>query len=548
MLSNSRLSLPWIACLCWAAVVAVALYTRPLFPIDETRYVSVAWEMWQRNDFLVPYLNGAPYSHKPPLLFWLMHAGWWMFGVNEITARLTAPFFGLLNLILLGPIARRLWPERKGPQRKAPLILMSFLLWTLFTTLTMFDMLVTFFVLLGAWALLQIREGRPWWGSVLFGLSIGGGILAKGPVVLLYLLPLLLLVPYWAPKAFSDCRRCWLLGGLFALILGAGIALLWAIPAANAGGEDYSRAILWSQTAGRVAKSFAHQRPFWWYLPILPLVLFPWSLVGRVWSGLKEQLSDSGSRFCISLVVPQILLLSLVSGKQVHYLLPTLPAIALLFARSLDSAPKGMRVRGPKWIAVGFCLLGGALLALPVLPPSLGLPSMSFGTSILWAGVILAAGAYLMLWKPESGIGLAKNLCVLMVVLIISVHFGVATQLRPYYDFTPMADKISEMEARGVAVAHMGKYHDQFQFLGRLKKPLPVIRSTEDLKNWSSAHPGGKVIYYQRNWKFPMSQALFFQPFRLNRKMGIFEASSLVDIIERGNNRRSQEAAAISVR
>ena len=42
-------------------------------PVDETRYLAVAWDMWREGNFLVPHLNGEPYSHKPPLLFWLIH-------------------------------------------------------------------------------------------------------------------------------------------------------------------------------------------------------------------------------------------------------------------------------------------------------------------------------------------------------------------------------------------------------------------------------------------------------------------------------------------
>ncbi|MBI2235329.1 MAG: glycosyltransferase family 39 protein, partial [Micavibrio aeruginosavorus] len=46
---------------------------RPLLPIDETRYVTVAWEMFLRHDPLAPLtVNGTPYHHKPPLLFWLI--------------------------------------------------------------------------------------------------------------------------------------------------------------------------------------------------------------------------------------------------------------------------------------------------------------------------------------------------------------------------------------------------------------------------------------------------------------------------------------------
>lgn len=41
-----------------AILAFVGITTRPLTPIDETRYVSAAWEMWLRGDFLVPFKNG----------------------------------------------------------------------------------------------------------------------------------------------------------------------------------------------------------------------------------------------------------------------------------------------------------------------------------------------------------------------------------------------------------------------------------------------------------------------------------------------------------
>ena len=88
-----------------ALILVTVLLVRPPFPVDETRYLAVAWEMWWRDEFLVPHLNGDTYSHKPPLLFWLMHAGWWLFGVNDWWPRLIAPLFSLLDLALLAWLA-----------------------------------------------------------------------------------------------------------------------------------------------------------------------------------------------------------------------------------------------------------------------------------------------------------------------------------------------------------------------------------------------------------------------------------------------------------
>ena len=51
------------------------------------------------------------------------------------------------------------------------------------------------------------------------------------------------------------------------------IALAWAIPAGISGGEAYRNAIFWGQSAGRVVDSFAHKKPIYWYLAILPPML-----------------------------------------------------------------------------------------------------------------------------------------------------------------------------------------------------------------------------------------------------------------------------------
>jgi 4-amino-4-deoxy-L-arabinose transferase-like glycosyltransferase len=121
-----RREAPWLAALLGLLVVAGLL--RPLLPIDETRYASVAWEMWSRGDFLVPVLNGEVYPHKPPLLFWLIHAGWTVFGVNEWWPRLISPLFGAGTLLLAARLGRQLWPTRPDVARMVPMIVLFVLL------------------------------------------------------------------------------------------------------------------------------------------------------------------------------------------------------------------------------------------------------------------------------------------------------------------------------------------------------------------------------------------------------------------------------------
>ena len=111
-------------------------------PVDETRYLAVAWEMWQRGDFLVPFRNGAAYSHKPPLLFWLFHLGWAVFGVNDIWPRLLSPLLALATLGVTARIAATLWPDAPWRAERSAWILLGCVVFAVFAGMAMFDMLL----------------------------------------------------------------------------------------------------------------------------------------------------------------------------------------------------------------------------------------------------------------------------------------------------------------------------------------------------------------------------------------------------------------------
>ncbi len=169
-----------LALLLLAALTAVAMLSRPLTPIDETRYVSVAWEMWLRGDFLVPFKNGEPYSHKPPLMMWMFQAGWAVFGVNDWWPRLVSPLFSAGGLLLTMGLAGRLWPDRPGLGGQAVLILASSLLWTIFSTSAMFDVILAFFVLLGMHGTLMAADGKSGRGFGIAGARDRAGGAGQG--------------------------------------------------------------------------------------------------------------------------------------------------------------------------------------------------------------------------------------------------------------------------------------------------------------------------------------------------------------------------------
>jgi len=518
----------------WLILVAVSLYSRYYIPIDETRYVTVAWNMWLRGDFLVPFLNDEAYSHKPPLLFWMMHFGWATFGVTDWWPRLVPSFFALGSLFLTMRLASLLWPSRDSTARMASIILFGCLLWMVYTTGTMFDMLVAFFTLLGMLGIIVAWRGAAWRGWGLVGLAIGLGLLAKGPTILLQILPVALLAPWWAKRNDRGIIwGRWYAGMFFAVILGATIGLAWAIPAGIRGGEIYQHAIFWGQTADRMVNSFAHQRPFWWYFTLMPAILFPWLLWGGTWRGLihtRSNINDTGIRFCIAWALPVFLAFSFISGKQVHYLLPIIPAFALLIARSLDSLEKlpGRSARLGVGLAIIFTGIG--MLALPYWAAHASAAAPWLKHIPVLAGVILIIGGSIyMAWRPmivEYQVWLTAAASLLMVLIL---HWAVIHTAGLAYDIRPISAKLKKLQDAGIPIANVGRYYGQYQFAGRLQHSIKQI-DPEQLTAWLEANPNGRVILYpKRDGDLPQGhgQAEFMQPYR-GGSVGIYSREALM--------------------
>lgn len=494
----------------WTLLVGVALALRPFLPIDETRYASVAWEMWVRGDFLVPHLNGLPYSDKPPLLFWLFHLGWWFFGVNDWWPRLVPALFGLANLGLTARLARRLWPDRPRVARAAPAVLLGLLLWTVFTTMVMFDMLVAFCVLLALLGLEEAwRQGgvRPW---LLVGGALGLGILAKGPAVLVPPLAVALFVPWWG----RSVPRRWWVGLAGAVGLAAAVGLAWALPAAMAGGPDYANAILIRQTEERMVYSYAHNRPWWWYLSLLPVILYPYSFWPPLWKeALRRRTADPGLRFCLAWLVSGLVVFSLISGKQPHYLLPLMPAFALIASRLLTG--EGVTVR--RWhLAPALSLLvvlGAALAAAPLLRGRTDLPSWAPDASPGVGMVLLAlcVASFFLFDRVFARRAAAPTL--ISLAFVMGAHLGLSEAAREAYDLEPVARYLSAAEKQGRPIAWVGDYHGQLHFLGRLERPIQEIPDgSESL--WIRQNPRGKVIQDLKYMPPDVDRAEFTQPYR----------------------------------
>lgn len=478
----------------WLALSVASIWLRPLWPVDETRYASVAWDMWLRGEFLVPQVNGEPYAHKPPLLFWMIHAGWFAFGVNDWWPRLVGPLCAALSVPLMMRLEQLLWPA--GEARGAPIfVLFGSLLFAAFITLTMFDLLLMLCVMVAMIGLLRAHRGELRAGWCWFGAGIALGVLAKGPVVLAHVLPVALVAPWWSQSARASWRR-WYVSVFVALIGGAAIALLWAIPAAIQGGPDYARAIFWGQTAGRVSESFAHREPWWYYLAILPVLLFPWVVWPPLWRGMRalyRRDRSQSTRFLGAWLVLTIVFFSLVSGKQAKYLVPMLPAFAMLAGRALAGPSLVARSRSMLLPALGFAVAAAGVVILHWRPDTLHVPQWIAAAPQWPALALLAIAATLVLVAKRNVLAQARALSIAMLTGAATLIAGFVFPIATFNDVTPTARKIAQLQAEGTPVAFIGKYHAQFNFIGRLAQPVDIVND-DDLGQWVDQHVDGIVV------------------------------------------------------
>ncbi|KFE33971.1 ArnT family glycosyltransferase [Thioclava atlantica] len=493
-MTSSAWRVPLIGALVTFAVTATLLMImRPLMAIDETRYVTVAWEMWQGGSKIVPHLNGGIYSDKPPLLFWLINLVWGVTGPSEWAARLVAPGFGLLSVWLVAVLARRLWPEAPERSGLAALILASTGVFLLFGSTTMFDTMLAAATLLGMIAIWSLKDGLRIGPVLGLGVALGLGVFAKGPVILVHVLPAALLMPLWARAEGRPSIKGWYGRIGLAFLIAFGIVLLWLGPAVIFGGAAYREQILWKQSAGRMVESFAHGRPVWFFLALMPFFLWPWGWSRAGLAALKPSRlwADAGSRFVTLWGVSAFVAFSMISGKQAHYLVPELPALALLLSGMVPTAERRLRALRLLW------LLPGILAAIAAAAVPFGaFPELPEGTGswlLLGAGVaiLLLAGVILMRardgWRVEG---------LVAPMVLVAIEIMVLPILWTVYDPRPIGALIAAHSAHGVATTDRS-YAGQFSYVARLAQPVDVIGNSADLGRWMAAHPQGLVLSAQ---------------------------------------------------
>lgn len=510
---------PWLPL--WSLVALLAIFSHGPMPLYSTRTLAVAWEMWSHGHWMVPHINGQPYSDKVPLLFWMIHAGWFVFGVNDVWPRMLEVVFGGTQLVLLATLARRLFPDRPWVAKGAPWMLLALSYAFLFGLQIMYEVLLAVWVL-AALLCLTPKTGReePRW--LLFGLCIGAGLMTKGPVMLLHVAFPWLLGPLWSDWA-NRHRARWYGRGVLSVLLGGVILLAWALPAGFSGGEAYRQRLFFTQTAGRVVDAFDHARPFWWYLPMVPALLFPFSGWPRAWAALLtlRRPLDPGLRFGLCWLLPILFAFSLISGKQLYYPLPEFAGATLLVAGAIAVLrEKRPALASTAWLGTWPLGVGGLLFAVFLFAlPNLVEHNLLHGEFIdatsqhsrVFSVVFVVLGALLML----RGRGELRRLAVAGLIGTLALNTLFTLTMWPNFDLRPAAHLLGAADAEGRAIGYVGNYEGQFHFEGRITRPIERLNEGESIQTFARQHPDALIITRpEKLADSDLRYPLLVQPFR----------------------------------
>ena len=387
--------------------------------------------------------------------------------------------------LTLATVARRAYGHESAPL--AALIYLGTLGVSLQAPLVMFDGLVTLCLAVSMLPLvLGCRKGsmRAW---AMSGIGLGLGLLAKGPIILLYYLPLVLLAPAsW--RQVAGTRR-WSLGVGLSLLTAATMFLLWIGPLLM---DETSRGLLLSQVFERLGGSDAdlgHNRPFWIYLVWAPVLLLPWIFIKPLWP-LGKVATDT-DRWLLRSALVSLLLLSLIANKQPHYLTPVIAMLTPMWAGAWVAASRKRRAWILAILATIPVLLGAGLMLVRAV--ALGTPDGAWLADVApaWAVMILMVGGIVpLLWYGWRGVVLVLPSASMMVVL----GLGYVPVAGDRLSVEPMSAAVAAAVADGRPVAFLGKYQGQFNYVGRL--PLVHIEelNADQVPGWLRDNPGGVLV------------------------------------------------------
>jgi 4-amino-4-deoxy-L-arabinose transferase-like glycosyltransferase len=340
-----------------------------LFDWDEINFAECAREMIVSNDYLNVQINFKPFWEKPPLFIWMQVLSMKAFGINEFAARFPNAVCGILSLLVIFNIGKKLFDVRFG------------LIWVLvyagsilphfYFRSGIIDPWFNLLIFLSIWFFVRLHAGETsssgrmkLVNSALWGVFTGLAILTKGPTALLivglvagitYLNDLLRLtgisqrlfkfLPDYKLK-LSDIAVFL----LFTILVGGS----WFLAQVLTGNADMVMKFILYQVRLFTIPDAGHGGHWSYHFFVLLIGVFPASLFAlmrfrRVKSQPEQQNRFHGIMLVMFWVV--LILFSIVKTKIIHYSSLAYFPLTFVAAVSINDLLNGT-LRWRKWLSV----------------------------------------------------------------------------------------------------------------------------------------------------------------------------------------------------
>jgi len=371
---------------------------------DEARFAQATKQMIESGDYVDIRFQDEVRYKKPVGIYWLQAAV-----VNAAqaaglsAARTTISLYRLPSLLGgVGAVLATYWCAlafvgRRGALLSALMMAASGLL-GVEARLAKTDAMLLLTVVAAMGVLGRVymaqRGGKDlqsgWTLPALFWTALAGGILLKGPVIVM--------VVALAAAALSILDRSarWLkalrpLAGIAWLVV---LVLPWFIAIyARTGGAFFVDAIGHDMLAKVAMSQEAHGAPPGLYFVLFFITFFPGSVLAAlaapaVWALRRE----AAARFLLAWLLPSWLVFELIVTKLPHYVLPLYPAVAILVAGAVERKLLSQQiwlVRGTIWwFFVPIIMSIVALIAAIVVVRELALPAWPFLAAAIGCGLL----------------------------------------------------------------------------------------------------------------------------------------------------------------
>jgi 4-amino-4-deoxy-L-arabinose transferase-like glycosyltransferase len=457
--------------------------------------------MKQSGDYFHPTINGQLYFDKPVGSYWLILAASFFTGaVNEATARLPAALAGVVGVWVVILLGRRLFDDWTAVIAGA--VLATSFGFAFYARRATADIETVTGVLVAVWLFARHIDGPI--GAWVIGLWVWMAAVSLTKGLLGFALPIAVFFTYgvwstWATwderatgrgwlAAFLESNRwlfnCWTIA---AVPIAVGVYLLPFLLAAFRTGDWVGLEMVWRENVQRFVAPHNHTGPVWLYLGAIFLLAAPWAVfLPAAVLPPTSQSRTAGDRLARSYFWGVFLFFTVSASRRSYYLLPVLPATALLIGRLLAAGSANLtllarRLRTSAWVLMG---VGGVLTGLLLLPPAVALTSPYDQLPTLPARGWLACGWLISLLGTLIAIVCPNSPRVAMAVIwaFAVFVFGFVIVYPAVDDFRSRRAFLADVRVRTAADADRLGLFDARDTVFEIGRILPEYTSKEELK------------------------------------------------------------------